>query len=53
MGAMVTGFEIQTNAIATGRLQRTQSAIIAAIAICPGTGRKARKTPTKKAIETE
>lgn len=53
MGGMVTGFVIQTNPTEIGKLQRTKIATAAAITICVGSGTKAKKSPTKKAMETE
>mgnify|MGYP007132381805 CR=1 FL=1 len=53
MGGIVNGLVIQTKATEMGRFARKYSAMMAAIAICPGVGIHAANRPIAKAAETE
>jgi len=52
-GAIVKGLLIQTSVKATGKFDLKKKASNAATIICPGIGKNATKTPTKKALEIE
>jgi hypothetical protein len=53
MGGIVMGLLIQTNATDMGKLQLTQTAMMAAKTIWKGTGIKLQKIPMRNAFETE